>query len=454
MKSHFLSLVCFIIVIIFSTLVNAQNGVLIDTLLRTQWIQYADNPVIEPGSQPWWNVASSFAPDVIMYKDTLRMWYCGGSLYGFDGVIYIGYAWSLDGITWQQYSNNPVLSPQSGNWDYPHCIYPHIIADGDTLRMWYGGGSMIQPGMRIGYAASVDGINWNRYPQPVIEPNADWNTDGVLPGGVIKENGVFKMWFGGGVGTAGYPSQASQWNTGYATSSDGINWTLLNDPVISHGTSEDFDANEALGACVVRSDSGYDMWYLGHNSANLKAAIGYASSSDGINWTKYYNNPVLSSSSLQFPWAGNYYDPGVYFDGEIFHMWFTGWDHDTQLIAIGYAISDTGQYTGTENDLLTGVLKEYKLFQNYPNPFNPSTTIKYKLPRSGHVIIKVYNILGNEVAKLVDEYQERGLYSVKFESRNPASSVSEKSGLASGIYFYRIIVGNNFVDTRKMILMR
>ena len=443
MKNIFSFFVCLIIAMVLSNVGYAQERVVVDTLLRTKWNQYSDNPVMRPGTRPQWNSSSSFAPTVIMFKDTLRMWYAGGTEYGFNGKIAIGYAWSLDGITWQQYTNNPVLSPQSGDWDYPHCIYPHVMTDGDTLRMWFAGGSMIQTGMRVGYATSVDGINWNRYPEPVIVPNAAWNSDGVEPGGVIKEDGIFKMWFGGGVGTAGYPSRASQWKTGYATSSDGIHWNLLDDPVISNGKSIDFDANEALGAYVMRSDSGYDMWYFGHNSGNRKAAIGYASSSDGINWTKYYNNPVLSSVSLKYPWAANYYDPSVYFDGEIFHIWFTGWDHNSQLIAIGYATSDTGQYAGIVDNLLEQVPEEYKLSQNYPNPFNSSTNISYSIPQQCQVTLKIYDSFGNEIETLIDEEKTAGTYRLNFNAAN----------LSSGIYFFRLQAGN-YVNSKRMILLK
>jgi predicted GH43/DUF377 family glycosyl hydrolase len=443
MKNILSSFVCLIISIVLSSEGYAQEGVIIDTLLRTKWNQYPDNPVMMSGTQTWWNNASSFAPTVFMFKDTLRMLYAGSNAYGFNSTISVGYAWSLDGIAWQQYPNNPVLSPQSGKWDYPHYNYPHVIVDEDTLRMWYGGGSMIQTGMRIGYATSVDGINWIRYPQPVIEPNAAWNKDGVVPGGVIKEDSVFKMWFGGGVGTAGYPSQASIWKTGYATSHDGIHWNLHDDPVVSNGKSIDFDANEVLNACVIRSDSVYDMWYFGHNSGNRKGAIGYASSSDGINWTKYHKDPVLSSASLQFPWAENYYDPSVFFDGEIFHMWFTGWDHNSQLIAIGYATSDTGQYKEIADNLLTTVPEEYKLFQNYPNPFSLSTTISYSIPRPSRVTLKIYDILGNEIETLIDEKKTAGAYRLNFNASN----------LSGGIYFYRLQVGN-YEKSNRMILLK
>ena len=86
---------------------------------------------------------------------------------------------------------------------------------------------------------------------------------------------------------------------------------------------------------------------------------------------------------------------------------------------------------------------QFSLRQNYPNPFNPSTTIKYELPKASMVRLSVYDILGREVAVLVDEMKNAGTYEVKFE----------RSGLSSGVYFYRIEAGP-FVQTRKLLLIR
>ena len=332
----------------------AEGGAVIDTVARTQWLQYASNPIIKPGTSGWNQGSVYGGTTVIMFKDTLRMWYMGTPEdHVWNGIVYIGYAWSLDGINWHQYLENPVFSPREGEWDYPQIIDPFVIDDGDTLRMWYGGGNVTQPGMRIGYATSVDGINWNRYPQPVIEPNAAWNNDGVIPGGVIKEDGIFKMWFSGGVGPAGYPPPSSQWSIGYATSSDCIHWDLLPDPVLLHGdNSTDFDKTSATEAYVFRTNAGYDMWYAGGAYQGLAsgppevAEIGYARSSDGINWIKYDRNPVLRPSSASSQWTNGYFDPSVYFDGERFHMWFTGWTERALVPhygginqSIGYAAS-------------------------------------------------------------------------------------------------------------------
>jgi hypothetical protein len=86
---------------------------------------------------------------------------------------------------------------------------------------------------------------------------------------------------------------------------------------------------------------------------------------------------------------------------------------------------------------------EFALMQNYPNPFNPSTVISYQLPVSSNVTLKVYDILGNEVATFVNEEKPAGSYEVKFDA----------SGLSSGIYFYKLQAGS-LVETKKMILLR
>lgn len=89
------------------------------------------------------------------------------------------------------------------------------------------------------------------------------------------------------------------------------------------------------------------------------------------------------------------------------------------------------------------LVKEYNLVQNYPNPFNPSTIIKYQIPKAGNVKLIVYDILGREVAKLIDEFQNDGRYEVKFDASN----------LSSGIYIYRL-EANDFVDSKKMMLVK
>jgi len=89
----------------------------------------------------------------------------------------------------------------------------------------------------------------------------------------------------------------------------------------------------------------------------------------------------------------------------------------------------------------------FKLLQNYPNPFNPSTVISYQLPVSSDVVLKVFDVLGNEIATLVDEYKTAGRYEVEF------NTTSIKNQTSSGIYFYKLEAGS-FVKTRKMVLLK
>jgi hypothetical protein len=91
-----------------------------------------------------------------------------------------------------------------------------------------------------------------------------------------------------------------------------------------------------------------------------------------------------------------------------------------------------------------GLPQKFSLKQNYPNPFNPSCVIQYALPERSQVILKVYNLLGQEVATLVNEDQPAGYYDKQFDS----------NGLTSGIYIYRIVTSSGFSMTRKMLLLR
>jgi len=88
-------------------------------------------------------------------------------------------------------------------------------------------------------------------------------------------------------------------------------------------------------------------------------------------------------------------------------------------------------------------IKSYQLYQNYPNPFNPSTTIKYQIPKSDNVSLKIYDILGNEIAVLVNEIKPAGIH----------TNVFNANALSSGIYFYRLQT-SAFSETKKLLLIK
>lgn len=102
-----------------------------------------------------------------------------------------------------------------------------------------------------------------------------------------------------------------------------------------------------------------------------------------------------------------------------------------------------GQVITSVNDIANQVPLEFLLYQNYPNPFNPVTQISYALPEPSHVVLKVFDVLGREVATLVDGYKEAGYYEATWDATN----------VPSGVYFYKLTAGS-YTRVKKMILMR
>ena len=95
------------------------------------------------------------------------------------------------------------------------------------------------------------------------------------------------------------------------------------------------------------------------------------------------------------------------------------------------------------NQIGQNVPEKFELFQNYPNPFNPSTNIKYQIAKSGDVKLIVYDVLGNEVATLVNEKLQPGTYEIEWNAFN----------YPSGVYFYKLTAGD-YKQTNKMILLK
>ncbi len=119
--------------------------------------------------------------------------------------------------------------------------------------------------------------------------------------------------------------------------------------------------------------------------------------------------------------------------GHDWKVWKHGLYHFSQLIF-------TETTTSIRQDEISA---EYNLYQNYPNPFNPTTKIKYSIPHAGLVSIKVFDLLGSEIATLVNEEKQTGNYEIEFNASN----------LASGVYIYKMQVGN-FFNAKKFILMK
>ena len=122
-----------------------------------------------------------------------------------------------------------------------------------------------------------------------------------------------------------------------------------------------------------------------------------------------------------------------------FRQWVTNSSVDGASFSLDLVTVTSLTGVGNNNQ----IINSYNLSQNYPNPFNPTTKINFSIPKSGLVTLKVYNVLGKEVASLVNEVKNAGSYAVDFDG----------SELTSGTYFYRIEAGD-FTDVKKMILLK
>jgi photosystem II stability/assembly factor-like uncharacterized protein len=262
----------------------------------------------------------------------------------------------------------------------------------------------------------------------------------------------------------------------------GITWSA-NYLSVNLNSIEFYDSLNGYIACgngdILVSNDGGDNWELQYDS-NIKSLNDlfilnkdniYISGSEGRilytndggdNWNDKWIGTMASTNSIKFidnlvgfatsnklhytkDGGVTWREINVNYEGGIYlYVDFT----KEKAIVVGYngviieipisAITDIEQ-TFTADD----IKKDFRLFQNYPNPFNPTTQISYQIPKNGFVNLVVYNILGQVIFELVNEHQTSGEYSVQFNAKN----------LSSGVYFYKIIVGN-YMETKKLILLR
>ncbi len=202
---------------------------------------------------------------------------------------------------------------------------------------------------------------------------------------------------------------------------------------------------------------------------------------------KYFINKIFTDKSVQ-PLSvlinykidnGNYqsalmsYDGNLYYsfeipqlsDGSVVNFYIT-YQNATQNLRQ----PEQGDYNFSYGNLITRynvtdvedepIPISFKLYQNYPNPFNPTTIISYQLPVAGKVSLKVFDILGREVATLVDEFKQAGVFNSEFSVHQTNSGQVLNSQLSSGVYFYSLRVssstnsGQEFHETKKMVLLK
>ena len=259
------------------------------------------------------------------------------------------------------------------------------------------------------------------------------------------------------------------WTTGaneilYRTIDAGISWDSI--AYLAGGIM-----NSHFGLYFADSLNGNICGAEYHGTGNNNSSI-YKSSDGGFSWTRVagvgygiFNSLAYNTTSNSIYSVGNGGWPGTV--GRIYKSIDGGdnWEEVSNpspetLNEITFT-EHKGWIVGRNGTILTtlisasveeiDIVSEYKLSQNYPNPFNPSTTIKYQISEISFVAIKIYDVLGNEIATLVNEEKPTGSYEVEFDGTN----------LPSSIYFYRLQAGSpsagsgqSFVETKKMVLLK
>jgi predicted GH43/DUF377 family glycosyl hydrolase len=238
-------------------------------------------------------------------------------------------------MSWNKHAGNPVMQPGPiGSWDEDNIDNASVLIVGGTYHMWYSAVDSLHDN-RIGHATSPDGIVWTKDPNnPVLDiaPPFNWDDHEVMHPFVMYEDPVYKMWYNGHDGLTQ--------RILYATSPDGVNWSRFTAyPMLVPGLPGSWDDHELGMMCVLRANDGYHMWYTGWNQA-FDVRIGYATSPDGLTWTKdAANNPVLNPGA-----PGSWDDamvalPVVMLVDSTLTMWYGGTDGDG--FHTGYATSQS-----------------------------------------------------------------------------------------------------------------
>ena len=266
-----------------------------------------------------WDGSQVVKPAVISDGTEYKMWFDGRNLLG---EAQVGLAASSDGISWTKYPTNPVLTGTAGAWDEYDEHAPFVLKEGGIYKMWYEGrGDDVR---QLGYATSTNGIDWNKYTgNPVLRAGPEsYDQDIAGHGSVLNDGGTYKLWYlagGDGGGIA------------YATSPDGLSWTKQG-PVLT-SESGNWDDGGLWGPSVLKVNGSYWMWYAAWGWEGW-TAVGVVTSTNGITWTRFLAAPVITETG----WVG---DPHVISDGGKLKMWYNVW-HEDGTGDIAYAESDDG----------------------------------------------------------------------------------------------------------------
>jgi hypothetical protein len=434
----------------------ALIGLLSSSTLIAQntWTKHPTPVLSRSAVFPNWKGLGTGDAFVMNDNDTLKMWYSGvGWLTGSDTCphVRIGYAWSLDGINWNEHASNPVLdiSSDTSKFDSDGVETPTVIKDisapaSERYKLWYAGRKTKCSSVndhKFGYAYSPDGISWSKYTgNPVLIPgsSSSWYNTFISGPSVILESGIYKMWFTAPDLVINSQPTDGKGNIGYATSTNGINWTVHPSAVLIAGDQSNWDSASIGEPSVIKVGTTFHMFYSALDQWTIENfQVGYATSTDGINWIKSTQNPVLQIGTVgQWDryWASH---PAVIYDSinNKFKMWYTGRDTATIVSLtgyywdIGYAVSNFALGINEANH-------DEKLVAIYPNPVQNNLNIQLSIDLK-NATLTIYNSLG-QIEKYISNLNGRNIN-------------IETLHLSNGVYFVVLQNGDRQLNNKFII---
>ena len=291
--------------------------------LNTAWSDYPDNPVLVNNSNVWgpYGIGN---PKILIDSNEVKMWF---KYMDYNGLSYVGYATSKDGIEWSINSSGPVLLPgDSTSWDAGAVSPGAVIKDNGIYKMFYFGAHDPHQAWSIGLATSTDGIHWTKYPNPIIKPE-NWEYS-IGTDEVIKVNNIYYIYYSNYNPSFGYGMSV-------ATSSDGINWTKYSgNPILV--ANQPWEGIGAYYSTVIYENGLFKMVYMNYKDGDF--GFGKATSSDGFNWIKSPNNPFFTKINASNNWTQKPIFPCLRKFGNTYRVYYNADDYKgiTNNEAIGF----------------------------------------------------------------------------------------------------------------------